>query len=337
MNLPDTMHALQQTALNGPDGLRSIADAPVPRPGPGEILIRVTAAGLNYADVMQSRGSYPDGPRPPYVAGIEAAGEVVALGEGVESPSIGTRVVGIDMRGGAFAEFATLPAAAAFPIWPTWTDTQVLGLGINWPTALAALKPLGRLASGDTVLIHAAAGATGRAAVILARHYGATVLAAASPAKHDAVRALGAEHVIDSRDPELGAAVLRLTGGAGVDLVLESAGGDTFETSLSVAKRVTGRVVVFGASGGNAPITNWDLVFRHQVQLIGLNLGVLIGAAPAVFGELMGELSTLIATGVIAPADPAVHALADGPKVLAELENRATAGKNALVPASIRQ
>ncbi|MVU82884.1 zinc-binding dehydrogenase [Nocardia sp. ET3-3] len=334
MNLPATMFALRQMSLNGPGDLRPVTDAPVPGPGPGEILIRVTAAGVNYADLMQAHGAYPGGPRPPYVAGIEAAGEVVAIGQGVEFPPLGTHVVGVDMRGGAFAEYATLPAAAAMPVPPGWTDAQVLGLGINWPTALAALKSLGRIASGETVLIHAAAGATGRAAVILAEHYGAIVLAAASPAKHDAVRALGADHVLDSRAADLAAEVFRLTGGAGVDLVLESAGGETFAASLAVAKRVTGRVVVYGTAGGDASITNRDLVFEHQVQLIGLNIGVLIGSAPAVFGELMGELSALVATGVITPVDPAVHRLADGSKVLAELENRATVGKLALAPDS---
>ncbi|GAB2560440.1 NADPH:quinone oxidoreductase family protein [Nocardia heshunensis] len=332
MNPSATMHALIRTSLDDSGELRPITDAPVPVPGPGEILIRVTAAGVNYADVMQARGTYPDGPQPPYVAGIEAAGEVVAAGEGVEFPSVGMHVAGIDMMGGAFAEYATLPAAAVMPVPPDWTDEQVLGLGINWPTALAALKPLGRITSGDTVLIHAAAGATGQAAVLLARHYGATVLAAASPGKHDVVRALGADHVLDSRSTDLTAEVMWLTDGAGVDLVLESVGGTTFETSLAVAKRVTGRVVVYGTSAGDASITNWDLVFKHQVQLIGLNIGVLIRSAPGVFGELMGELSGLLAAGVIPPGRPAVHPLMDGPKVLVELENRSTVGKLALIP-----
>jgi NADPH2:quinone reductase len=218
------------------------------------------------------------------------------------------------------------------PLPPGWTDEQALGLVVNWPTALAALRPLGRLAAGETVLIHAAAGATGQAAVTLAKHNGATVIATASPGKHETVRALGADHVLDSRDGHLAAQVLRLTGGAGADLVLESAGGATFQASLAAAKRVTGRVVVYGVAGGEAAITNWELVYRHQVHLIGLNIGVLIEAAPQVFGEVMGELSALITAGVVTPARPTVHDLADGPKVLAELEARATVGKLALRP-----
>jgi NADPH2:quinone reductase len=228
-----------------------------------------------------------------------------------------------------------LPAAAAVPGPAGWADEQALGLVVNWPTALAALKPLGGVTAGQTVLIHAAAGGTGQAAVRMAKHYGATVIATASPGKHEVVRALGADHVIDSRGADLAAEVLRLTGGAGADLVLESVGGATLDASLAATKRVTGRVVVYGLAGGDAAITNWELVYQHQVHLIGLNIGVLIQAAPRLFGELMGELSALIAAGVLTPARPSTYDLADGPKALAELEARATVGKLALRPSRL--
>jgi NADPH2:quinone reductase len=164
----------------------------------------------------------------------------------------------------------------------------------------------------------------------MAKHYGATVIATAGPGKHDVVRALGADHVLDSRNPDLAAEVLRLTGG--VDLVLESVGGATLEASLAATKRVTGRVVVFGLVGGEAAISNWDLVYKHQVQVIGLNIGVLIQSAPQLFGEVMGELFGLLAAGVLGPGRPTTYELAEGPKALAELEARATVGKLALVP-----
>ncbi len=225
-----------------------------------------------------------------------------------------------------------LPAAAALPVPPGWTEQQALGLVVNWPTALAALRPLGGLSAGQTVLVHAAAGATGQAAVILAKHYGATVIAAASPGKHETVLGLGADHVLDSRRADLAAEVRRLTGGAGADVVLESAGGAMFQASLAAARRVTGRVVVIGSAGGEAPVTNWELVYRHQVHVIGLNIGVLSQAAPHIFGEVMGELFALIAAGVITPGQPTAYDLADGPKALAELEARATIGKLALLP-----
>jgi NADPH2:quinone reductase len=260
VTIPATMRALQQTSLNGPRDLHLISDAQVPRPGPGEILIRVGAAGVNFADLSQARGRFAGGPRPPYLAGIEGAGEVVALGEGVTEPGPGTHVIGSGIAGGAFAEYMVLPAAAALPVPMGWTDEQALGLVVNWPTALAALEPLGGVSAGQTVLIHAAAGGTGQAAVKLAKHHGATVIATASPGKHEVVRALGADHVI------------------------------------------------------------------------GLNIGVLIQAAPQIFGEVMGRLFELIAAGVIGPGRPTAYELADGPKALAELEARATVGKLALLP-----
>jgi NADPH:quinone reductase len=329
---PSTMRALQQTSLHGPRDMCLINDAPVPSPGPGEVLIRVTAAGVNFVDISQACGTFPGGPQPPYLAGIEGAGEVVAVGEGVTGLEPGAHVIGVDIRGGAFAEYMVLPAAAAMPVPAGWADEHALGMAVNWPTALAALKPLGGVTAGQTVLIHAAAGGTGQAAVKMAKHYGATVIAAASPGKHEVVRALGADHVIDSRGADLAGEVLRLTGGAGADLVLESVGGAGLDASVAAAKRVTGRVVVYGVVGGDAAITNRELVYEHQVHVIGLNIGILIRAAPQIFGEVMGEMFGLLAAGVLGPGRPTTYELAEGPKALAELEARATVGKLALLP-----
>ncbi|MEJ3655989.1 zinc-binding dehydrogenase [Actinomycetes bacterium KLBMP 9759] len=323
------MRALRQPTLDGPAAME-LADVPVPAPGHGEVLIRVAAAGVNFADVMQTRGTYHGGPQAPYLAGFEAAGEVVALGEGVEDVPLGQHVIGTGYA--AFAEYAVLPAAAIAPVPAGWRDEQALGLVLNWATALAALRPLGRLATGETVLVHAAAGAVGQAAVRMAKHYGAVVIATASAGKHDVVRGLGADHVVDYRNEDVAARVAELTGGQGVDLVLESVGGETFAASLAAAKRVTGRVVVFGVAGGTVPITNWDLNFEHHIHLIGLHIGVIAQHAPHIFGELMAELRELQASGVYPPGEPTLHDLAEGPKVLAELESRATVGKLALRP-----
>jgi len=332
MSIPVTMRALQQTSLNGPQDLRLVTDAPVPMPGPGEILIRVTAAGVNFVDISQARGTFPGGPQPPYLAGLEAAGEIVTVGEGACGLEAGAHVIGAAIGGGAFAEYMVLAAAAAVPVPAGWADEQALGLVVSWPTALAALKPLGYVAAGQTVLIHAAAGATGQAAVKMAKHYGATVIATASPGKHETVHALGADHVLDSRGAELAAEVLRLTGGTGADLVLESAGGATLGASLAAAKRVTGRVIVYGMAGGDAAVTNWELIYKHQIHVTGLNIGVLIQAAPQIFGEVMSELFALMTAGVLTPGQPTAYELADGPKALTELEARATVGKLALLP-----
>ncbi|GLW68931.1 NADPH:quinone reductase [Kitasatospora phosalacinea] len=324
-----TSRALVQRSHLGPRDLTLTTDHPRPVPGPGEYLIRVGAAGVNFADVMQTRGTYGGGPRAPYVAGFEAAGEIVDVGPGVTEPlPPGTHVVGTGP--GAFAQYATVSAAGALPVPDGWSDAEALGMVLNWATALAALKPLGGIEPGETVLVQAAAGGVGQAAVRLARHYGARVVATASPAKHDTVRALGADEVLDGRRPDLAAEITRLTGG--VDLVLESVGRTTFATSLAVTKPFTGRVVVFGAASGDATLTTHDLVFAHPVQVKGLHIGTLATAVPALYRSLIAELGTLVADGVYPPGTPVVHPLADGPAVLESLEAGRTSGKHALDP-----
>ncbi|BCB77691.1 zinc-binding dehydrogenase [Phytohabitans flavus] len=330
MTIPTTMRALRQPTWNGPADMHLATGVPVPEPGPDEVLIRVGAAGVNFADVMRARGTYHNGPRPPYLAGFEAAGEIVAVGEAVADRTLGARVIGTGY--GAFAEYMTMPAAGLAPVPPGWADEQALGLVLNWATALAALRPLGRLTAGETVLVHAAAGGVGQAAVRMARHYGATVIGTASAGKHEVVRALGADHVVDSRAADVTAEVLRLTGGAGADLVLESVGGATFRASLAAARRVTGRVVVYGVAGGEASLTNRELNFTHPVHVIGLHIGILAERAPEVFAELMAELASLRAAGVHTPGRPTVYDLTRGPGALAELAAGTTVGKLALRP-----
>jgi NADPH:quinone reductase len=323
------VRALVQPSHRGPADLTLTTDRRRPVPGPGDYLVRVGAAGVNFADVMQARGAYGGGPQPPYVAGFEAAGEIVGVGAEVGSPlPVGTHVVGTGP--GAFAQYMTMPAAGALPVPAGWSDAQALGLVLNWATALAALKPLGGVEEGDVVLVHAAAGGVGQAAVRLARHYGARVIATASPAKHDTVEALGADEVLDSRRPDLAAEITRLTGG--VDLVLESVGRATFGASLAVTRPFTGRIVVFGAASGEATLTTHDLVFTHRVQVKGLHIGALAAAVPSVYRSVLVELDALIEQGVYPPGTPRVHPLAEGPAVLQQLEAGRTRGKLALDP-----
>ncbi|MGW0882555.1 NADPH:quinone oxidoreductase family protein [Streptomyces sp. NPDC002671] len=324
-----TVRALVQRSHRGPKDLTLTTDHRHPTPGPGEYLIRVGAAGVNFADVMQTHGTYGGGPQAPYVAGFEAAGAIVGVGAGVERPlPVGMHVVGAGP--GAFAQYMTMPAAGVLPVPSGWSDAEALGLVLNWTTALAALKPLGEIKTGDVVLVHAAAGGVGQAAVRLARHYGARVIATATSAKHDTVKALGADEVLDSRRPDLATEITRLTGG--VDLVLESVGQATFEVSLSVTKPFTGRIVVFGAASGDASLSTHDLVFTHQVQVKGLHIGALAAAAPSIYRSLLVEIEALIAQGVYPPGTPQVHPLAEGPAVLQQLEAGHTRGKHALDP-----
>lgn len=330
------VRALELGALVGPEGLR-VVEVPAPAVGAGEVLVRVGAAGVNFADVMQTRGTYDGAPPVPYVAGFEAAGEVVALGDGVTTVAVGDHVVGTGP--GAFAEYMVMSADGVVPVPAGWKDEEALGLMLNWATALVSLR-LAQLnatvptrpGAQETVLIHAAAGGVGQAAVRIAKHYEATVIATASASKHDVVRRLGADHVIDYRSVELVPEVRRLTGGRGVDIVLESVGGETFRQSIEVARRVTGKVVVIGAASGEATVSNRELNFKHPVHVIGQHLTTTIQQAPELFASVLEELDQLIAADVYLPGTPTVYDLADGPKALAELESRATVGKLALKP-----
>jgi NADPH:quinone reductase len=323
------MKALVQQSHQGPKDLTLTPDQPRPVPGPGEYLIRVGAAGVNFADVMQSRGIYEGGPQAPYAAGFEAVGEIVAAAPDVESPlRLGTHVVGVGA--GAFAQYVTMHSAGVLPVPSGWSDAESLGLVLNWATALAALKPMGEIKPGEVALVYAAAGGVGQAAVRLARHYGARVIATASPAKHAIVKALGADEVMDSRRPDLAEEILRLTGG--VDLVLESVGEATFGASLAVAKPFTGRIVIFGAASGHAEFSTRDLLFTHYAQVRGLHIFNWAAAAPAAFQELLVELDALIDRGVYPPGTPQIHPLALGPDVLRQLEEGQTSGKHALDP-----
>ncbi|MFJ8016710.1 alcohol dehydrogenase catalytic domain-containing protein [Streptomyces sp. NPDC096339] len=192
-----------QSSHEGPKDLTLIRGYPLYIPGKNEYLIRVGAAGVNFADVMQAHGDYEGGPTAPYIAGFEAAGEIMAVGQGTENPlPTGTRVVGSGY--GASAQYMLMPSAGVLPVPPGWSDAQSLGLVINWATALAA-QMLGEIKRGETVLIHAAAGGVGQAAVRLARHYGATVIATASPAR---LQIPLVDHLEEGRSAVAGAACL---------------------------------------------------------------------------------------------------------------------------------
>ncbi|UFU05230.1 zinc-binding dehydrogenase [Ruania halotolerans] len=325
-----TMRALIQRERSGPSGLALSLNHPRPTAaGPGAYLIRVSVAGVNFADVMQAHGTYAGGPQVPYVAGFEAAGEIIAVGTGIDHPiPVGTHVIGTGR--GSFAEYMAMPAAGVRPVPTGWSDAAALGMVLNWATALAALRTLGEIATGDVVLIHAAAGGVGQAAIRLAKHYGDRVIATASRAKHDTVMSLGADVVLDSACPDLAEEITRHVGA--VDLVLESVGKATFQASLSVTRPFTGRVIVLGAASGDASVTTHDLVFSHRVHLQGLHIGALAATVPAIYREVLDELDTLIAHGVYTPGTPRVHRLSAGPALLCDVEMGRTRGKHALDP-----
>ncbi len=325
MDIPKTMNALEIASWDGPGAARVI-QAPVPTPGAGQLLLRVGAAAINFADTMQSRGRYPGGPEAPYLAGYEASGEVVAAGPET-SFQPGDEVIGFGR--GAFADYMLCQAAMARPLPKGWTQTKGAALWTSWYTAAGALHHLGQVQEGETVLIHAAAGGVGQAATRLAKYFGARVLATASSAeKLELARRSGADVLINYAEEDFVEAVKSATDGRGADLILEMVGGETFRRNFE-AVIPQGRIVVYGLSSGErASIDNHELVFEYPVKLMGLNMG----KRPEYFAPLFGLIERLIAEGVIDPDEPQRHSLREIPAVLAALETRKTTGKQVFVP-----
>jgi NADPH:quinone reductase-like Zn-dependent oxidoreductase len=242
------MKALVLTGTGGPEVLQ-VQEWPDPPVGPGEVRIAVRAAGINFADTMARVGLYPDAPKPPCVLGYEVAGEVESVGEGVSDHAAGDRVMA-GTRFGGQAELVTVPAAQVLPLPDRLSFEQGAAFPVNYGTAYAALTIMGSMRSGDRVLIHAAAGGVGVSATQLARNAGAEVFGTASPAKHEAIRAQGVTHAIDYRNQDFESEVMRLTGGEGVDLVIDALGPTSFRKDYRLL-RAGGRLVMYGLSEGS--------------------------------------------------------------------------------------
>lgn len=257
----------------------AVVDLPSPTPGEGSVLVRLKACGLSYADVLQRQGLYVGGPVPPFVPGMEAAGIVEGNGGGAPAIPVGTRVA-VLAAGGLHAERVVVQPAACIPLPDAMSFAQAAAFPIQYLTAYHALTTVAHARAGETVLIHAAGGGVGTAAVQLARILGLRVVATASTEeKRSRVRALGATSTVGYDDFE--AATREVTGGPGPDVVLESLGGDVFRRSLAMLAPL-GRLVVLGAvSGEVAPIDGLRLVFRSQ-GVLGFHLSALLRDADQV-------------------------------------------------------
>jgi synaptic vesicle membrane protein VAT-1 len=223
-----------------------LREAPDPIPGEGEILIRVRAAGVNFADILSRIGLYPDAPKPPLVVGYEVAGIVAAVGPGVTQPHEGDRVVALTNFGG-YSDAVVVPASQAFRFPDRLSDAEAAAVPLTYLTAAIALYKMAAVTSGETVLVHNAGGALGIAATQLARLRRATVIGTASVAKHDALRSFGVDLAIDYRHGNVGAEVSRFTRGRGVDVILDPIGGKSFGASYRMLAPL-GRLIMLGMS-----------------------------------------------------------------------------------------
>ncbi|GLU47609.1 NADPH:quinone oxidoreductase family protein [Nocardiopsis ansamitocini] len=302
-----------------------------PEPGPGRLLVRVSAAALNFPDALLCRGHYQERPPLPFTPGVEVCGEVVAVGEGVpDIPGIavGDRVIGSPvLPHGGFAEYALMTAAEVLPAPGTLSDAQASTLFIGYQTGWFALHRRAELRAGETVLVHAAAGGVGGAAVQLAKAAGARVIGVVGgAAKTDHARALGADVVVDRHTQDFVPVVKEVTGGRGADVVFDPVGGDAFTRSTKCVA-FEGRVVVVGFAGGTIPAPALNHVLLKNYSLLGLHWGLYVRRAPALVRECHEQLTDLAARGQITPVVSETLALGEVPGALQRLADGTTIGR----------
>jgi NADPH:quinone reductase-like Zn-dependent oxidoreductase len=335
------MKAIQMTEQGGPEVLR-LVELPDPQPGPGQALIRVESAAVNFSDVMRRRGDvYPLATPSPFVPGAEVAGTVVALGPGVDGPAVGTKVfgtVGADASGG-YAELALAYAPSVIPIPEGLDSDAAAGIVVTGLAATVILTELIGLGKGQSVFIPAAAGGVGQYAVQIAKLLGAdTVIAGAStPAKRQIALDLGADHAIDYTQEDWPEEVRELTGGVGVDGALEMSGPARLAQTLR-ALAPFGRLVVLGSVSGTTegldPAALSPLLYdpAPSQSLIGFNLGIWFEHRLPEAGKALHRLVGWVASGEVRTPATQTLPLAEAAEAHRLLETGQTTGKLILKP-----
>jgi len=280
----------------GPPSTLVVEDVPDPTPGPGQVLIEVAAVSINYPDILVVEGTYQNLPDRPFSPGKEAAGRVLAVGPGVERVQVGQRVLTLIEYGG-YAERVCVPEALAMELPGTMSYEEAAAFGLVYLTAYFGLVRRGQLAAGEWVLITAAGGGVGSAGVQLAKAYGARVIALArSDAKAELARRQGADVVLRSTPATLRDDLRAATDGHGVDVVLESLGGD-YLTQAIRATAWEGRIVVVGfASGGQNPIKPGHLLVKN-ISVAGLQGSDYRDRTPHLMRSAMAEMFALFEQG----------------------------------------
>ena len=311
------------------DQLR-IEERPDPSAGPGRVVVAVRAAGVNFVDGLFVQGKYQIKPKLPFTPGGELAGDVVSVGEGVTAVGVGDRVLAMPWLGG-FASHVELPATSVVPIPGSLTYGQAAALVQSYGTMLFAFTRRMQLREGEWVLVLGAGGGIGLAAVDVARHLGARVIAAASsPEKLDAARAAGAEATISYESEDLKARAREISGG-GVDVVVDPV-GDRFADPALRSLRWMGRYLVIGFAGGQIPSLPVNQVLLNNRSVIGVDWGAWTMRDAAGNQALLGELLSLAGSGALHPVEPTAYPLDDVVRALSDLAERRVAGKLVLVP-----
>lgn len=303
-------------------------DTAEPTPRPGQVLLKVDAAGVNYADIMRRQGNYP-GPDLPATLGLEAAGTIAQLGEGVTGLAVGQKVMGMGPQGQA--EYVAINANYVFPYPASVDPVQAGGMPIVFLTAYHLLKTRGQLQAGDTVLIQAGASGVGTVAIQLAKAWGARVITTASSTeKLDLARSLGADETINYAAQDFEEEVRQLTDGNGVELLLECVGGPTLEKSLRCVAAY-GKLISYGNASGTAASLPAAEIFAANRTVIGFSMG----RSP--MGRLdhraaMTEIFDLLADGRLRLVVDRVLPMEQVAAAQQHLSNRGSQGKVILTP-----
>src|SRR3954453_22322228 len=314
------MRAIQIQNLNGPDEALALVDIPEPEPShpltPGSgVLVDVHSAGVSFPEVLQTRGEYQFKPDLPFVPGSEVGGIRRDTGE---------RVAAFSFLG-AFAEVAVAPEYMVFPIPDEWSYAQGAALVLNYHTAYFSLRIRGRLAEGETVLVHGGAGGVGTASIQVAKGLGARTIAVVSTdEKEQVARDAGADEVVRSDGPWKDEAK-ELSGG-GVDVVIDPVGGDRFTDSLR-SLREGGRAVVVGFTGGSIPEVKVNRLLLNNIEVVGAGWGAFAMGKPELNQEVGAEINRLAEAGFVKPIVGERFSLEQAAQALKAIEERRATGK----------
>lgn len=325
-SLPASMTAIAISAPGGPEVLVP-QQRPVPQPGPGEVLIAVAAAGVNRPDVLQRMGLYPPPPGAPSIPGLEASGTIVALGDGVDTAMLGQPVCAL-LAGGGYAQYCTAPVGQCLTVPAALSMVEAAAMPETLFTVWTNLFERAYAVGGDTVLVHGGTSGIGTMAIALARLFGVTIIVTCgSEAKCAAARALGADHAINYRDTDFVEAVRALTGGAGVNAVIDMVGGDYVPRNLACLAEDGRHVSIAVQTGAMATVNMFDIM-RRRLTLTGSTLR----ARPVEFkamvaDELARSVWPMVGEGRLKPVIDCTFPLAEAAAAQARMEAGDHVGK----------
>lgn len=325
------MRALLVEELAADYGGCAVRDVPTPAPGPGEVRVRVRAAAVNFPDLLQTRGEYQHKPDLPFIPGLEIAGEVDALGAGVNGFAVGQAVVG-GARIGGFSEYAVTPAAGLRAKPDRLSFSQAAGFATAYLTAYVALVRRAQVEAGEWLLVHGAAGGVGLAAVDLARHLGCRVIAAsASDAKLAVVQEAYAPDATVNVTEGFREAVKAITGGHGADVVYDPVGGDVFDESLR-CMAFNGRILSIGFTSGRHPSLPVNIALIKGISVMGVRAGEYGRRFPEKGRENQEAIWRLAREGQVTPRVDAEYPLSEWRAAFDSLADRKVVGKAIIRP-----